>query len=340
MRRRACRIAAVVAFGAAVAVLSPGTVGAVSPDHYGWWFKANQTLVLPNVQPPTVPEGGFYVSNEPTGPAGMTAMRFFSEASGATLRLKPSGALIHDPALVVACPVNPDKQWSDEKGGQWANRAEANCDAAKVPATRTDTGDFTLEISSGFQVGEGVYEVAILPDPASPAPFEVSFQAPGPETFTPAAPPPTFSAPPSSGDFSDDFSDDFGSDFGSDFSTEPTTSFDSGSPAAVTTPPTTESQETAAPRQPFQPVATGGPAPTEELSGKRLAALAGLVLLGLGMWKLSGMEAPVPHAIGPMAHMDRPRRRLTAATAGNAADPRAGGVGRFVRSRAADPPSL
>jgi len=328
-----------------LAVSAPA--GAIAPDELGWWFKANQDPVgaLPvEVEPPHVPDGGLYVANDPSGAAGVSALRFHlpeDEAPAVAVTLTPSSsATIGDAADIVACPTLTS--WvSAPDGGRWDLRPEADCTTAKVPGVPSEDGaTLSWELSGASFAQGGSYDVVLLPDPEASTPFQVPFEAPDGTAVQPVADPAT-TPTTEAANF------DLG-DLG--VSEE---SFTAPESPAVS-PPSFDAPGTAVPDVPATgDAATGGegdgeftlptapPRPdlrSEGFSVERAVAIGLLVAIGAGLWLLAGQQVRAPKLLGGLAGEPAAAGAGVRAVPARARSrPRVGGIGRFARARTQPP---
>lgn len=355
-RRRLLRAGAAAVFVAAGIVGWSGTAAAApSLEEYGWWFKANQgdpsgvLPVRPDVTPPNVPEGGLYVANDPSGAAGVSALRFYlpedeGSAASLTLELDPSGTY-GGTLAVVACPAATS--WIGADGGEWGLRPEADCDTASAAGELSDDGaTATWELPAPLFASGGTYDVVLLPDPEVAQPFQVPFSepdsssvqgvvggsgpppaaSPPPLVFPGATSQPSFAAPPAGGP---------------SFSAP---GFEAPQPPPLDAPGAGavggDGGEAAVPVA--NETALPPPLEGEGFSAQRGIAVGVLAAVGAGLWMASRRELPHPRLLGGAARAPgvtaaaaeespapRPGRRLARAVVG--------GVGRFARPRTSPP---
>ncbi len=345
-RRRFLRAlaAGLVTVGAPLTLAVPAGAEA-QLDRHGWWYKARQQpvsglLPAPVPAPPTVPEGGLYVANDPSGPIAVAAVRFHApDAGGGTLTLNVAPGSSPVAELILACAT--PTQWGAADGGTWESRPEADCDAAGVEGALSDDGmQISWELGEGHKQGDA-FDVVLTPAPGLPAPFQTSFEQPTDQSFTPA---PSFGSEPGDGfDDGDLGFDDLGGfdpgqaflDDGFAFDAPPP--FDApGAPAPAPggagevgdgDDPVAAAPPGSAPRGPRT-------APVARTTTERIIAVLVIGLIAAGLWRLSGVEAPAPRLIGGLASAGggavaaRPTRRV---------EPVVGGVGRFARPRTSLP---
>ena len=196
------RIRALLAVGvlAVLAALSAPGVSADAPSQQGWWSKLRQDSQIPALNPPGVPEDGLYVAMDPTGPAAISAVQVQSVAPG-TLSLRVSGAPLPPGAIVNAHPITGD--WDPVQNGDWAK--VPRYDAAVAVAGRVENDRLVWSLPGSFSGALGIVDVALVPA-GGPA-FQVAFEKPGADAYTPAvvapspvesdsSPPPAFTTTP------------------------------------------------------------------------------------------------------------------------------------------------
>jgi hypothetical protein len=338
-------IAFVVA-AAAVAMWPAGNAGATAPFKTGYWVQAQAAALpvgLPAPPDPVVPKGGLIVTNGPDGPKATSAVAY--EVDGvarATLVLKvqsvappPAGAPSPSPTLVhlAACAVLGD--WdptADGGSGKWEQRPAfdtANCGFGVVSA---DGATVTFELPSERQSAEGLFNLAIVPDPSltgqANTPFSVTFQAPAEDSLAAGdpepveeeeAPEPIFDPAPADSEFDPgtfaEFTGDAPPVFLPPLPQTVTPSAPVTSPRRVVLPPRT---------QPAVAVPGDG-------RGERIMAVSLLMALATGWWWFGGQQARGPQLLGSLASEGRRPARSAEPT---------GGIGRFARPRLTKPRPL
>lgn len=369
--RVALRVGAALLVLAGVPLVWFGDAAAEAPDRVGWWFKANQNPLLPPVAPPNVPPGGLYVANDPSGPAGISALRYFSEGTeAATLTLQVDPSATARELAIVACPATGP--WDPAAGGEFARAPTDACDTTAVPGTpAADGSTVTWELSSAFGDGTGGFDVVLKPTPGNVEPFQVPFKPPDDTSFTPSSggsSESTFEFSDGGGAAAFDSSTFDGSTFGgSTFDTPAfdggfsTPSFDSGGSFDVGAPPDVGAPSAggelgAGAGDESVALTTRPPAkvpavPTPDTTAERITAVVLLLAMAAGLWWLSTKPLPSPRLLGGL----RVGAPDGAAVVPAVAAPAAGGVplvadvaqpvrnrgiGRFARARTAPPTRL
>jgi len=154
---------------------------AEAPVAVGWWEQAQQGSSPPTLPPPPdVPAGGLFVANGPTGAAGVSAVAFTSPGPG-TLRLDVAanspGAMV---ASVDACV--PLSSWRPVQNGPWNDRPQYDCGQG-VPGTMNGS-TFVWHIPAAYARASGI-QIVLAPHPGLSTPFQVGFDPPGPDAFSP-----------------------------------------------------------------------------------------------------------------------------------------------------------
>lgn len=361
--RRASRLAAVACIGLAGVLAMPLPVGAEAPTEQGWWYKARSGPLgaAPLPPPASVPEGGLYVANDPSGHAAISAMRFSDDVGNATLLLRVSGTTLAapgEPPEIVACPAASG--WEPAENGAWDDRPEAACDrAASTGVLSSDGEEMSWFISESF-VADGGIDLVLVPRDGAP-PFSVTFEAPDEETLMG---PGSFGGDFDSGsnfEFDDDFDSDPGFDPGAGGGS-PGGGFDPGptpppapssggssddfavDPAPpVEVPDDGEGDATAAPGVPGSgpgtPTAQQAPL-TDEGRTAQVAAVLTLMAIGGALFWLGSQPVRAPRLLGSLGGSGT--AVAAAATAADASIVRAPsrGIGRFARPRTAPPTRL
>ena len=317
------------------------TATADAPMQAGWWFKLN-AVAAPEApaapvpvpvevtasKPPTVPEGGLYVANDPSGPAAVAAVQLAADEGGTgTFTLKGADGGTGEP-LIVACPSVG--VWTAAEGGAWDEKPDWDCDAGKILGSVADDGTITFALDGSVAAPGGGFDIVLLPDPDSGTPFQTPFEPPADDAWQPVGGSSTGELGTSSG----------GSDVAAETGDAGSTSFESGGGSAETgggdvtsdfgsgevdtgTPPI-EGDAGAGAEQPGAPLTASGeeaanqaqPIADDDSGTERLTAIGLLVAIAAGLFWVSS--------------------RTGAATA----EARAAGVGRFARPRLGRPNGL
>ena len=136
----------------------------------------------PGAPNPTVPDGGLWVANDPTGPAAISALRYRGDigAGDLTLRFAP-GSTTTGP--VVACPAL--SEFEPVEGGSWSDRPAHDCDRlALTGRVSADGAAMEFTIPQGFvPFGERVLDIVLIPAPGSGDPFSLYFEPPGDDSL-------------------------------------------------------------------------------------------------------------------------------------------------------------
>jgi hypothetical protein len=285
----------------------------------------------PGTQNPTVPDGGLWVANDPSGPIAISALRFRGDIGGGDLLLRfAPGSTTAGP--IVACPALSPFQ--PVEGGAWPDRPAHDCDRMSLTGRRTADGTgMEWSIPQGFlPFGERVLDIVLLPDETRGDAFSVYFEAPGPETLTvtqgqelpPPAPElpdldPTSLPTPASETFTDNPTFTDSATFDDVPVAEP--------PGVEAATPVDEPQLAAAPTRVsslFEPF-------TESRTA-RIISVAVLLLMGAALWLFGGRSVREPKLLGALA--------ASAPAVRAPQGPSAHGIGRFRRERQAKPGRL
>ena len=175
-------------------VLAGLPAAGAAPDATGWWSRTRLgNPLLPTDLPSTVPEGGLYVAADPTGPAGVSAIRFaVGEEEVVTDLVLEIDSAQGTPA-VRACPT--PVAWADEQGGPIGSAPAGDCDGAEVVGV-VEAGKVRFPV--GGLVRDGRLNVVL--DPVPGLVFQVTFLPPGDAAIATtgpggAEPVPAFPAP-------------------------------------------------------------------------------------------------------------------------------------------------
>jgi hypothetical protein len=324
----------------------------------GWWWRANPGGTVPTPPqapvlvplptappapptPPTVAEGNLLVAATPDGATAIAAVR---AKDGGDLTLTVADGTGAQAAKLQACPI--EGLWTPAAGGRWDDKPNFNCGGmTAIGLASADGATWTFPV--GSLSTDGTVDVAIVPVAADPAtgataPFQITFKAPGPDSFATAGGGDTATtefdssfdfAAPSGGDFTaptEDFATDFGttSDFGtSTFDAGTGSSFSAGTSSAPKVP--TAPPVAATPLQ-QAPAAVGRVVPAND-DAKVLALLIVLLAAGVGYW-VTRQQVPALQGLG--------RVSVRSAGAARPVQPNELGLGRFRRPRTGPPPRL
>ena len=330
MRRRFAAPAASVLL-AAVALGWSGVATADAPDRVGWWYALNQNgLAVPG--PPTVSDGGLFLSEDPTGsPASIAALHFVvpgAAQGSAKLQLAASPGSTFLGVTIAACPAT--SEWKAASAGSWDDRPKFNCNivGGGVAGTASPDGStMSWSLPASFQPDATTFDVVL--DPQGATPFSVAVDKPGADAFVPPPSAPSSAAP------------------------APAVSDQPGAPAAAPAPVPVPSAAPQAPvglpsppsapvPPPVAPTASGdntqpqvaapSSAKTPEKRAERVMAVLLLFTLGGALFWLGSRPDRAPRLLGTL------RAETEAVTTETTLRPR--GVGRFTRPRTAAPHRL
>jgi hypothetical protein len=313
---------------ALVLALSAVPVQAQAPDQVGWWFElATGPLALP-VPIPVVPDGGLLVQEGPAGPTAYGALRYRAVAGSSTLELGVAAGSTTQTASLQACKTT--STWTPTSGpGAWTARPSFGAPCA--PGIISSDAKFVAFNLDATFLAAGVLDVAIVPiDGATP--FSVTFDAPPADSLVANAsggsPPPTAPSP--------------------GVTTPATIAGSPGGPVANLPRPGAASPAGAPAAAPaVAPAAssdTGSGVANRVLKiaglgdpdrGARAFALGGASAIVIGWWLTATRAAPAPRLLGALAGGG-----ASADTNDRGPAPRVGGIGRFARTRAANPRGL
>jgi hypothetical protein len=310
--------------------LLAGPVLAAADPETGYWTRLRAGLPVPLTPPDPVPEGGSWVSADPSGPVSVTAVRAGADPGSLVVGLRlPVGDAVGPPAVIV-CPTTD--RWVPEQGGRLEAAPPADCSA---PVEATVEEDL-LVVDLPPELQADVVDLLLAPAEDSAfsltlerATAEAVVQAPepgGPPDQQELAPPPGVVGPPTG----------VGPGFDTGISSPP---LDLGAPLpaadpllpgpALPEPAASVPQPQAAP--PARPVELAA-APPVVVDDRPVALLATALLTMLGVLavRLALQPAAAPRRLGGAA-------RLTRAEVASAPviDSPQRGVGRFraVRHR-------
>jgi hypothetical protein len=154
------------------------------PTATGWWWKGQVSGSLPAAVPnPLVPSAGLFVSGDPSGPSGLSALRFtiFNGLAPGTLTLHVNQS--QGTPVLRLCPITGD--WDRANGGDYNSAPTYNCNQNATGAISTDGTIVTFQ-PAALQAGD-LLDVAVVPAPAADGTnpsFAISFDAPGGDTLT------------------------------------------------------------------------------------------------------------------------------------------------------------
>ena len=275
----------------------------------------------PGTPNPTVPEGGLWVANDPTGALAMSAVRYRGDIGSGelTLQFAPGSTTV---GRMVACPAL--SSFSPGPEGAWADRPAHDCERLSLTGRLTPDGTgVQFTIPQGFLVfGERVLDIVILPDPTVGDVFSIYFEAPGADSLEVTQgqelPPPVAELPdidPSILPESPSFDAGTFTPDASDFTT--------GGTGTVSSDPPADSGDEQASGVP-EPIAQILEPFTESRTARIISVLT-LLLMGGALWYFGGAPVRAP--------------RLLGALAGDAPDT-GRGIGRFRRDRSGPPARL
>lgn len=329
---------------------APASAVAVAPEDQGWWSEAQQApSPAPAVPINQATGSNLMIGNDPSGANAMAAVRYnvpgtidgepvdASTASGTlTLQVAANGTV--GTPVVEACPII--SSWQSAQGGEWAARPKYTCATSAKGAFNADATAVTFKLTPNLQARPGVFDLAIVPDPANQTPFSVQFTAPGQGSLAVQA----SSGGATSGDggaagspANDTGTGDLSSagvpgDFSSaapGLSVAP-----DGTPLPADTAVTAPGDAGASSGTPTQTVVLASPARgLSDKRGQRAMGFVLLMLLGLALWWFGGQPVRKPRLLGS----------LGASAAGGEPEPvvtDSGGIGRFARPRSRRPPRL
>jgi hypothetical protein len=350
LRRRAALLAVsltLVTFGAG----GPAGAEDARVADAGWWWRAQTSVGVGLLAPPTVQPGQLLVQGAPDGPAALAAVRYTLPAGsqGATLALRVAeGGQPGPGAVVLACP--PTGPWFGEDAGAWESRPEADC-ASSVPGMPSDDGQ-TWSFELDLLRTEDALDVILVPGSVEGldvvgSTFSITFErpdagdltvgssggeleAPDLEDIAPVAPASDPGGPasaPDAGGF-DLSPGGFSSPAPASPPIPDAPSLDGSGAAGAGTPPGAGRPGGSAGLTAEQPIVSAAPTGARGLGFALLAATVGATL-----WSLArpGAVAGMPGGLAGLALAGR---------APTAADPVPGGLGRFARPRTGPPPGL
>lgn len=340
MTPRRCAAAAVLT-GLLVPTLAVPAIAVADPTT-GYWTRTRVGAPVPVEPPSTVPEGGTWVSGDPTGPVAVSAIRAAADdgsvIAGFQLTVED---VVGTPAILV-CPTL--ERWAPEQGGRIEAAPTADCTAA-VEATLQD--DLLLvALPAAMQLD--LVDVLLTPKPGSAfsatfqrATAESVVQAPSTAVPPPAPGPAPAPAPPSDGGFAPPPAFDSGFSGGTGFGSpelgaplvsEPLLPIPELPPPAAAAVP----QPQAAPPAPVLLTRPAAVVPVDRTASlMAVALLVGLVALGL---RLAVQPVAAPRHLGGGARLSRADAPVPEAVAApTAVAPPTRGVGRFQSARVRPP---
>lgn len=316
MSRRRGGVAS-LAFGviALVSTLTAAPAHGQAPDQTGWWFKLKTKSVPVTVVMPTVPDGGLYVQQGPDGsPSAFGAVRYrLPGAAGATLTLAAArGSTTTLGAPLQACSTTAEWVPPSPAPGYWEDAPPYGKKC--TPGVVSSDGKFVAFLFGPAFVGADALDVAIVPKDGA-APFAIAFDKPAPDALVvkPApvdssndTPSPTYAAPVTD--------DSAGPIAAPPFTVVPETRVISAPPPSL-------------PRSIVQTaLRIGGLGDPDR--GERMASLAGASAIVIGWWLLSSRRSRMPRLVGSLVGGS-----AVDETGQAGAVTRAGGIGRFARTR-------
>lgn len=304
---------------------------AVGDPVTGYWSRTALGPPVPVQPPDPVPEGGMWVSRDPSGPVAVSAVRAEAGAGSVVVALQlPIADAIGTPAVLV-CPTL--ERWAPEQGGRLEVAPAADCSAPVETVVEEAVLVVTLPTALQTDV------VDVLLTPADGSAFSLTFErataeavvtAPAPAPAAPAGPAPLPEPAPESAGLAPAPS------VGGGFP-------DLGLPAPAPDPllPAPELPAPAAEAPVPSPQTAPAPAPAVLAAGPpavddrpvALLATGLLVLLGALALRLAVQPAAAPRHLGGGARLSRPE--AAAAPPVVAAAQR--GVGRFRAPRLRPP---
>lgn len=308
-----------VAAGPALAAADPVT---------GYWSRTQLGAPVP-VEPPTpAPEGGSWISGDPSGPVAVTAVRAQADAGSVVTGFQLPVADVVGEAAVIVCPTT--ETWVPASNGRLEAAPLADC--TSPVETRVEQDLLRFDLPPALQGAT----VDLLLTPVEGAVFSLTLErataeavVQGPDPAT--APPPPVPLPPMTGP------------------TDPGTGFTGGASVPELPPAGTAAGPLlAAPALPepavasvpqpqaappvAAPVAVAPRALAEPDRTASLLAAAVLAALGALAIRLAGQPAAAPRHLGGGARLSRPTPAPAAA-----APTSDRGVGRFRAPRLRPP---
>ena len=341
--RRAMRPAAALLAACAVGVLVlPTQAGADTPYQFAWWNRVQ--VVAPGLggvvpAPPTVPQGGLYVSGSSTSVTSISALRYAVEgAVDGVLKLSVASGSAAG-AVIDACAITG--AWAQGENQAFETAPTYDCAVKATGAVDAAGTTITWNIPAGLYRSElAVVDIVLVP--GGPAPTQVAFAPADDSSFThPPVEAATDAPPAESGALAPEGAlgpAAEGSPSGS-LSLEPATAplREVGTPVETGAPdaPTGSRTGGGAAAFPLTPSQVASALTDDDSRPERIGAFVVLMLLAGALWLLGGRQVRAPRLLGGPATA----AALTDA-AGGAAAVRVGGIGRFARPRTAAPKRL
>jgi hypothetical protein len=196
IRRRARRrfvpaLALVLAAVIAPVALPLAAVGAAEELDHGWWWagRPSETVLVALDPVPEVPEGGLYVSSDPSGPTGVSALRMELDDGAADLVLTLEIDDSVGTPLIDACPASTS--WKAADGGSWDQRPQPDCGRARVTGEPSDDGSSLVFYLDPLLQGSTL-DIVLTPGKPSDAvvapAFGTAFKAPSAQAIAAGVP--------------------------------------------------------------------------------------------------------------------------------------------------------
>jgi hypothetical protein len=326
------RCAALLLTGALALPLVAGPALAAEDPTTGYWTRLRAGLPVPVTPPDPVPEGGSWVSADPSGPVSVSAVRAGADPGSLVVGLRLPVADAVGPPAVIVCPTTD--RWVPEQGGRLEAAPPADCSAPVE--TRVEEDVLVVDLPPELQADV----VDLLLSPAEGSAFSLTLERAAAEAVVQApeqggspdqqelAPPPAVLGPPTGFDP--------GPAFDTGISSPP---LDLGAPLPAAEPllpgPALPEPDAAGPppqaAPPAAPVELAA-APPVVVDDRSVALLATALLTMLGVLavRLALQPAAAPRRLGGAARLTRPE-----VAADPVIDSPQRGVGRFraVRHR-------
>ena len=178
---RVCVAVAALVVSADLLLLWPAA--ADPPQATGSWRIPRQSTPVGEIpSTPLTDDGTLPVQNGPAGVLAFSALRYsMGGATGGTLTLSFAGQAPAVVPSVLACRVTG--QWSPGADQTWDKAPAYDC--AQHAASTGDSASLSWDLGPGVAAGD-LLDIALVPDPADPTPFAVSFELPTPGSFAPS----------------------------------------------------------------------------------------------------------------------------------------------------------